>query len=95
MHSRTEFVITPRAGTRALLFSTTFDPSSHNGHVHLSISQNGKSLLKKAISSSEFHSDLFIPVGQGDIRVLLDYGKGGSAGDYFILLNPQFIEGKK
>ncbi|MDD7986036.1 hypothetical protein PQO01_13880 [Lentisphaera marina] len=91
MHSRTEFVITPRAGTRALLFSTTFDPLSHNGHVHLSISQNGTSLLKKAISSSEFHSDLFVAVRQGEIRVLLDYGKGGSAGDYFILLNPQFI----
>jgi hypothetical protein len=94
LHSRTEFSLMAKQGVRALSFSMAMDPQSYNGHLVLSMSQDGKELFKKELRSGESHSDLFVPLSQGEIKVLLDYGQGGSAGDYLILLNPQFIGGK-
>lgn len=94
LNSRTEFTLSPKQGCKAISFSMTTDPGTSNGHAVLIISQNGKELFKQEISSGQELSDIYLPVSQGDLKVLLDYGKGGSAGDYIILLNPQFIGAK-
>ena len=95
LQSRTEFTITAKPMVRALTFSMIMDPQSSNGHTVLSMTQNGKEIFKQPIRSGDQVSEVFIPVSQGEIKVLLDYGEGGSAGDYLILLNPQFIGGEK
>ncbi|WDE96535.1 hypothetical protein PQO03_00960 [Lentisphaera profundi] len=90
IHSRTNFdLMVPKGGH---VFSTILqlDPLVKNGNIQFLIQQNGKELINVTMAGGK-EKKIRIPVKMGIINIVVDYGQGGSAGDFLLMCKPRFL----